>query len=98
MSENRSCEQPPDHRFVCLDTKVKCSSVCGSEMKSRPNTLSSSTIIPPPCSFTNQSSGLSAESATSSISPGIPIGLKQVAQLLREGGGHGRRRPAWHRL
>jgi len=24
----------------------------------------------------------------------IPIGLKQVAQLLREGGGHGRHRPA----
>jgi hypothetical protein len=29
---------------------------------------------------------------------GIPIRLKQVAQLLREGGGHGRRRPKWHRL
>jgi hypothetical protein len=29
---------------------------------------------------------------------GIPIRLKQVAGLLREGGGHGRRRPAWHQL
>ena len=28
----------------------------------------------------------------------IPIRLKQVARLLREGGGHGRRRPAWHQL
>jgi hypothetical protein len=28
----------------------------------------------------------------------IPIRLKQVAGLLREGGGHGRRRPAWHQL
>ena len=28
----------------------------------------------------------------------IPIRLEQVAQLLREGGGHGRRQPAWHRL
>jgi hypothetical protein len=28
----------------------------------------------------------------------IPIRLKQVVQLLREGGGHGRRRPAWRRL
>jgi len=28
----------------------------------------------------------------------IPIRLKQVAQLLREGDGHGRRRPAWRRL
>jgi hypothetical protein len=27
----------------------------------------------------------------------IPIRLKQVAQLLREGGGHGRHRPAWRR-
>ena len=26
--------------------------------------------------------------------PYIPIWLKQVAQLLREGGGHGRHRPA----
>ena len=29
---------------------------------------------------------------------GVPIRLKQVARLLREGGGHGRRRPAWHQL
>jgi hypothetical protein len=28
----------------------------------------------------------------------IPIRLKQVAQLLREGDGHGRRRPAWRRF
>jgi hypothetical protein len=28
----------------------------------------------------------------------IPIRLKQVAQLLREGGGHGRPRPALRRL
>jgi hypothetical protein len=29
----------------------------------------------------------------------IPIRLKQVvARLLREGGGRGRRRPAWHQL
>jgi hypothetical protein len=28
----------------------------------------------------------------------IPIRLKQVARLLREGGEHGWRRPAWHQL
>jgi hypothetical protein len=32
-------EQAPDYGSGCLDTKVKCSSVSGSEIKSRPNTF-----------------------------------------------------------
>ena len=37
-------------------------------------------------------------SALHSVVNDIPIRLKQVAQLLREGGGHGRHRPARGRL